>query len=125
MYVVKQLVCGFTTLNLMLDHQKGVFFDGHDQEDVIAYRKDLLDQLEKLDKTTITSSTPCPSVVEAEKYIRIYHDESTFQTRQGFGMMDSHKFCVKKHLHQASWCPILSLKEVDTFVTKRKQRVCA
>ena len=31
----------------MSDHQKGVFFDGHDREDVIAYRRDLLDQLEK------------------------------------------------------------------------------
>ena len=38
-----------------------------------------MDQLEKLDETTITPSTPCPSVVNAEKkYIRIYHDESTF-----------------------------------------------
>ena len=37
-----------------------------------------MDQLEKLDETTITPSTPCPSVVDAEKYIRIYHDESTF-----------------------------------------------
>ena len=82
----------------MSDHQKGVFFDGHDREDVIAYRRDLLDQL---DETTITPSTPCPSVVNAEKYIRIYRDESTFyanadQTR--FGMMDNHKYCVKKHL---------------------------
>ena len=62
----------------MSDHQKGDFFDGHDREDVIAYRKDLLDQLEKLDETTITPSTSCPSVVDAEKYIRIYHDESMF-----------------------------------------------
>ena len=51
----------------MSDPQKGIFFDSHDREDVIAYRKDLLDQLEKLDETTITPSTPCPSVVIAEK----------------------------------------------------------
>ena len=63
----------------MSDHQKGVFFDGHDREDVVEYRKDLLARLEKLDETTITPSTPCPSVVDGEnKYIRVYHDESTF-----------------------------------------------
>ena len=60
----------------MSDHQKAVFFDSHDREDVIAYRRDL-GQLERLDETTITPSTPCPSVVDAEKYIHIYHDEST------------------------------------------------
>ena len=63
----------------MSDHQKGVFFDGHDREDVVEYRKDLLARLEKLDEATITPSTPCPSVVDGEnKYIRVYHDESTF-----------------------------------------------
>ena len=61
----------------MIDHQKGVFFDGHDQEDV-AYRQDLLAQLEKLDETTITPSTPCPSVINGEKYLSVYHDELTF-----------------------------------------------
>ena len=36
-------------------------------------------QLEKLDETTITPSSPCPSVVDGDKkYIRVYHDESTF-----------------------------------------------
>ena len=40
----------------MSDHQKGVFFDGHDREDVVEYRKDLLARLEKLDEATITPS---------------------------------------------------------------------
>ena len=39
----------------------------------------MLKQLAKLDETTITPSTPCPSLADGEKkYIRIYHDESTF-----------------------------------------------
>ena len=55
----------------MSNHQKGVFFDGHDREDVVSYHKELLEQLAKLDETTITPSTPSPSVVDGEKYIRI------------------------------------------------------
>ena len=53
----------------MSNHQKGVFFDC----------KDLLEQLAKFDEMTITPSTPSPNVIDGEnKYIRIYHDESTF-----------------------------------------------
>ena len=37
-------------------------------------------QLAKLDETTITSSTPCPTLADGEKYICIYHEESTFYT---------------------------------------------
>ena len=36
-------------------------------------------QPEKLDNMTITPSSPCPSGVDGDmKYIRVYHDESTF-----------------------------------------------
>ena len=63
----------------MCDHQKGVYFDGHEREDVIAYRKDLLDKLSAFDETTITPSHPSPSTADGEKkHIRIVHDESTF-----------------------------------------------
>ena len=41
----------------MSDHQKGIFFDGHDREDIVIYRNELLKQLAKLDETTITPST--------------------------------------------------------------------
>ena len=65
---MKLFADGFTTLGLS-NHQKGVFFDC----------KDLLEQLAKFDETTIIPSTPIPSVIDGEnKYIQIYHDESTF-----------------------------------------------
>lgn len=51
----------------MSDHQEGVFFYGHDREDVVAYPNDLPSQLEKLDEMTITPSTPCPTIVDEEK----------------------------------------------------------
>ena len=41
----------------MSDHQRGVFFDGHDREDIVIYRNELLKQLAKLDEMTITPST--------------------------------------------------------------------
>ena len=66
---------GFSIYN----HQKGVFFDGHERDDVTAYRVELLEKLAKLDETTITPSQPCPNTVDTEKqYIRVVHDETTF-----------------------------------------------
>ena len=51
------------------DHQKGVYFDGHEHDDVIAYCQDLL----------IKPTCPMPVVVDAGKrYLRVAHDESTF-----------------------------------------------
>ena len=61
------------------DHQKGVYFDGHEREDVVAYRQDFLDQLTSLDETTITPTHPMPAIADGEKrYLRVTHDESTF-----------------------------------------------
>ena len=61
------------------NHQKGVFFDGHEREDVVAYRSEFLEKLAKLDETTITPDQASPSVVDEEqRHMRVVHDESTF-----------------------------------------------
>ena len=61
------------------NHQKGVFFDGHEREDVVVYRSDFLEKLAKLDETTITPAQQSPCVADGEQlYIRVVHDESTF-----------------------------------------------
>ncbi len=66
---------GFTQKN----HMKGVFFDGHDREDVANYRSKLLETLDELDKKTIVPNGPPPQLQEGEKpHIRVVHDESTF-----------------------------------------------
>ena len=63
----------------MCNHQKGVFFDGREREDVTSYRKEFLKKLEKFDETTITPSQPTPCTTDGEKrYLRIVHDETTF-----------------------------------------------
>ncbi len=66
---------GFSQKN----HQKGVFFDGHDREDVVKDRVDFLNTLAELDKKTITPDAQHPDLQEGEKpYLRVVHDESTF-----------------------------------------------
>ena len=52
---------GFNICN----HQKGVFFDGHERDDVTAYREELLEKLAKLDETTITTMSKCSGWREA------------------------------------------------------------
>ena len=57
------------------NHQKGVFFDGHEREDVVVYRSDFLEKLAKLDETTITPAQQSPCVADGEQlYIRVVHD---------------------------------------------------
>ena len=66
----------------MYNHHKGVFFDRYDRDDVVTYHGGLLDKLAKLDETSFTPSTPCPSVVHGEKkYIQVYHDELKFYSK--------------------------------------------
>ncbi len=58
---------------------KGVYFDGHDRDDVVAYRNDFLQQLEQLDKKTIKFDGIIPELPQGEKpLIRVVHDESTY-----------------------------------------------
>ena len=62
-----------------IHRQKGVFFDGHDREDVVTYRNDFLQKMEKRDRKSITCEGRVPDLEEGEKpYIRVMHDESTY-----------------------------------------------
>ena len=65
---------GFKQVN----HSKGVYFDGHEREDVVAYRSTFLKTLEDLDLRCIYDGHT-PSLEDDEKpLIIIHHDESTF-----------------------------------------------
>ena len=48
------------------NHQKGVFLDGHEREDIVVYGTDFLEKLVKLDKTTITPAQQSPCVADGE-----------------------------------------------------------
>lgn len=61
-----------------MHHQKGVYFDGHDREDVVTYRKQFLEKMEELDKISCIEDK-VPDVPSGEKpLIRVVHDECTY-----------------------------------------------
>ena len=81
------------------NHQKGVFFDGHDREDVVEDRSNFLDKLQDLDEITVVPGKPLPSVCDDEKpLIRVVHDESTFYANadQSVFWLDGSKQLLKQ-----------------------------
>ena len=62
-----------------MHHQKGVFFDGHERDDVVAYRNEFLTQMDEFDKKSLTCNGDTPILNAGERpLIRVVHDESTF-----------------------------------------------
>ncbi len=59
-------------------HHKSVYFDGHERDDVIEYRKEFIDRMFDLDRKCIYPGHT-PQLQPGEKpIIQIHHDESTF-----------------------------------------------
>ena len=66
-------ILGFKQIN----HQKGVYFDGHEREDVVEYRQKFTDRLHDLNRRCDYDGH-VPNLAEGEKpLIIIHHDEST------------------------------------------------
>ena len=60
-------------------HQKGVYFDGHERDDVVENRNSYISQLAEMDKITICKNNPSPILATDQKpLIRVVHDKSTF-----------------------------------------------
>ena len=69
---------GFKQIN----HQKGVYFDGHEPDDVVEYRTKFVETLGNLDRR-FDFDEHKPNLMEGEKpLILIHHDESTFYANQ-------------------------------------------
>ena len=74
-----------------MSHKKGAYVDGHERDDVVAYRKEHLKKLDELrgthlppplcsDETAVTM----PEDDETKKnLVLIFHDESIFTTHEG------------------------------------------
>ncbi len=84
-------------------HTKGVYFDGHEREDVVADRKAYLDTLQSLGSRMWTFNSPSPDPA-IHPVIRIYHDETTYYANayQSFHWTDgSNQVLKQKSLGQA------------------------
>ena len=80
-------------------HQKGVYFDGHERQDVVQHRSEFLSNLLELDKITITPSNLTPLCPEGVKpLIRVVHDESTYYANcdQSYFWGDEHTNVLKQ-----------------------------
>ena len=76
-----------------IHHQKGVYFDGHDREDVVAYREEFLRMMDELDRKSLTCTGHVPTLSPGEKpLIRVAHDECTTVTKHSFGRTQIHMF---------------------------------
>ena len=87
---------------------KGVYFDGHEREDVVESRKLYLELMESFRPRMLVSQSPCCSP-ECRPIICVFHDESTFTPtaiRLSTGQMAPDKLSNKNHLVKPSWCPI-------------------
>ena len=59
-------------------HHKGMYFDGHERDDIVQYRHKFVQKLDDLDRRCEYGNHP-PQLLENEKPIVIvHHDESTF-----------------------------------------------
>ena len=59
-------------------HQKRVYFDSHDRDDVIAYRNIFLTAMDEYDKKSLTCDGAIPELAAGEKPYVVVHDECTY-----------------------------------------------
>lgn len=92
-------VCISTVSNWLHDmgftykqHSKGVYFDGHEREDVVEDRKAYLAVLQSYNPRLWISHSPAPNP-SCRPVIRVFHDESTFYANadQSFHWTDGSK----------------------------------
>ena len=55
-----------------------VYFDGHEREDVVAYRKEYVDKMAELDRRCLYPGHTPELLLGEKPLIQIHHDESTF-----------------------------------------------
>jgi hypothetical protein len=66
---------------------KGIYFDGHERDDVVQHRKEYLVSLRDR-MLTSPAELAQPRTSTLRPIIRIFHDESTSQTSHSTGQMD-------------------------------------
>ena len=91
-----------------IHHQKRVYFDGHNLENVIAYRLIFLGIMNDLDKISLTCLDNMPQFSHWENpLIRAAHDECVFYPNCNqtlFGADDRQMSRDKSHWGHLLWC---------------------
>ena len=84
---------------------KGVYFDGHERDDVVRARELYLEKLMSYSHRMWTSHSPAPNP-SYSPVIRIFHDESTFYANadQSFHWTDGTKQVQCFQLREATRC---------------------
>ena len=83
---------------------KGIYFDGHERDDVVQDRKEYVAIMGLLEDRFLTQYPPPPSLLALQPIIRVFHDESTFHANadQSFHWSDGSNQALKqKSLGQA------------------------
>lgn len=77
---------------------KGVYFDGHERQDVVEDRKAYLAKLESCSHRMWISHSPTPNPLLCRPLIRVFHDESTFYANadQTFFWSDGSRQALKQ-----------------------------
>ena len=100
-------------------HQKGIYFDGHDRDDVVAYRNKYLNEMSNLDSKSLTCFDDVPQLEVGEKpLIRVTHDECTYYANcdQSYFWADEHTNVLRQKSLGASIMVSDFIDEVNGFL---------
>ena len=104
-------ILGFKEIN----HQKGVYFDGHEREDVVEYRQKFTEKLHDLNRRCDYNGH-APNLAEGKKPLIIIHHDKVhlmpMQIKAIISLMVLMQFLSKKVLDKQLWSLIL-LKEKE------------
>ena len=83
---------------LGFSHHKGVYFDGHERDDVVEYRRTFVDALNEIDDRCIYKGHDPRLQIGQKPLIMIHHDKSTFYANadQSFYWSDGTTIVLKQ-----------------------------
>ena len=108
-------------------HQKGVYFDGHDRDNVVVNINKFLECMKELDKKTLVPGKACPVLGPNERpLIRVVHDESTYYANcdQSYFWGDNQTNVLKQKSLGSSIMVSDFIDEINGFVRSPKEEAC-
>ena len=76
-------------------HQKGAYFDGHERNDVVEYRRTIVEALNEVDDRCIYEGHDPRIQIRQKPLFMIYHDESTFHANADQSFYWSNEYSIK------------------------------